>query len=310
MFPVKHRLGRTDRGQRGRGVLARRGIAARAAGRAQDEAGRAGRPGAADQPPPGDDRVRRGRSRAAGPAPESAVGRCRSFRGRLLAHPAQPIFTFLEMVVWSMSDVRTVTATFQSPAHRDLYAARGPVPLGEAVGGDRQRADVLGLQREGELHLGDVQRASVGPVDPEVHAVRAGSARARCPGAPSPCRSGRRCRRADSDSPGRRSRARPPPWCCRRAASSSVRPGSVDVRIVVTTSSTTAIAVSTITERRSPERSGSASRARFSLVAVRAARWRESWAARSASTVPPGAASRLHPPCLRGQRCQRCQPCR
>ncbi len=52
---------------------------------------------------------------------------------------------------------------------------------------------------------------------------------------------------------------------------------------MVTASRTTATAASASTERRSPERSGSASRIRFFFVAVRTARWRASWAARSGS---------------------------
>lgn len=55
MFPVKHRLGRADRGQRRRLLLPRRGVGARATGRAEDEACRSGRSRAADQPSPGDD---------------------------------------------------------------------------------------------------------------------------------------------------------------------------------------------------------------------------------------------------------------
>lgn len=61
MFPVKHRLGRADRGQRGRCFTAARGVSAGPACRAQDESCRTRCSRAADQPPPGDE------ARAAGP---------------------------------------------------------------------------------------------------------------------------------------------------------------------------------------------------------------------------------------------------
>lgn len=54
MFPVKHQPGGADRGQRGRLVGPGRGIAGSTACHAQDQPGRTGRTGAAEQPPPGD----------------------------------------------------------------------------------------------------------------------------------------------------------------------------------------------------------------------------------------------------------------
>ncbi len=68
----------------------------------------------------------------------------------------------------------------------------------------------------------------------------------------------------------------------------SVRAGSVEVSTVVTASTTTATVASARTERRSPERSGSASRMRFVRALASAARWRASWAARSGSASAAG----------------------
>ena len=52
----------------------------------------------------------------------------------------QPIFTFLVTVTWSMSEVRTVTAIFQSPGHRDLHAASLPSARWRCARGTRAAA--------------------------------------------------------------------------------------------------------------------------------------------------------------------------
>src|SRR5207253_2121691 len=95
------------------------------AGRAEDEPGGAC---GAEQGTAGDALPRRGTLVRGGAFVDDGQG--------LFSHGAvQPICAFLETVVWSMSEVRTVTATFQSPAMGicTLLADQWPVEMRSGV---------------------------------------------------------------------------------------------------------------------------------------------------------------------------------